>query len=94
MTVQLVIEDFTVARNGRAVVREVNLEIPEGEVTALLGPNGAGKSSLVLGVAGLLPAEGRRGAARRPRPHRAPARRRSARPESRSCRRAGGCCRS
>jgi branched-chain amino acid transport system ATP-binding protein len=58
VTVQLVIEDFTVARNGRAVVRAVNLEIPEGEVTALLGPNGAGKSSLVLGVAGLLPVEG------------------------------------
>ena len=58
MTVQLVIENFTVARNGRPVVRAVNLQIPEGEVTALLGPNGAGKSSLVLGVAGLLPAEG------------------------------------
>ena len=54
MTVQLVIESFTVARSGRPVVREVNLEIPEGEVTALLGPNGAGKSSLVLGVAGVL----------------------------------------
>ena len=58
MTVELVIEDFTVARSGRPVVRAVNLQIPEGEVTALLGPNGAGKSSLVLGVAGLLPAEG------------------------------------
>ena len=58
MTAQLVIEDFTVERNGRAVVRAVNLEIPEGEVTALLGPNGAGKSSLVLGVAGLLPVAG------------------------------------
>ena len=58
MTVELVIENFTVARNGRPVVREVNLQIPEGEVTALLGPNGAGKSSLVLGVAGLLPVEG------------------------------------
>jgi len=54
---RLIIDGFTVARNGRAVVREVKLEIPKGEVTALLGPNGAGKSSLVLGVAGVLKPE-------------------------------------
>jgi branched-chain amino acid transport system ATP-binding protein len=51
------IEGLTVARGGRQVVKEVSLEIPAGEVTALLGPNGAGKSSLVLSVAGVLPAE-------------------------------------
>jgi branched-chain amino acid transport system ATP-binding protein len=45
---------LTVARGGRAVVREVSIEIPAGEVTALLGPNGAGKSSLVLAVGGVL----------------------------------------
>jgi branched-chain amino acid transport system ATP-binding protein len=56
--VTLRIEDVTVARGGREVVREVSLEIPPGEVTALLGPNGAGKSSLVLAVAGVLPVEG------------------------------------
>jgi branched-chain amino acid transport system ATP-binding protein len=50
----LALESFTVARNGRPVVRDVSLTIPPGEVTALLGPNGAGKSSLVLGVAGVL----------------------------------------
>jgi branched-chain amino acid transport system ATP-binding protein len=53
----LVLEGFTVARNGRPVVRDVSLTIPPGEVTALLGPNGAGKSSLVLGVAGVLKPE-------------------------------------
>jgi branched-chain amino acid transport system ATP-binding protein len=53
----LVLDQFTVARNGRPVVRDVNLSIPPGEVTALLGPNGAGKSSLVLGVAGVLKPE-------------------------------------
>jgi branched-chain amino acid transport system ATP-binding protein len=53
----LTLEDFTVARNGRPVVRDVSLEIPQGEVTALLGPNGAGKSSLVLSVAGVLSPE-------------------------------------
>ena len=45
---------ITVQRGGRAVVRDVSLEIPAGEVTALLGPNGAGKSSLVLAVGGVL----------------------------------------
>jgi branched-chain amino acid transport system ATP-binding protein len=53
----LALEGFTVARNGRPVVRDVSLTIPPGEVTALLGPNGAGKSSLVLGVAGVLKPE-------------------------------------
>jgi branched-chain amino acid transport system ATP-binding protein len=45
---------LTVVRGGRAVVRDVEFEIPAGEVTALLGPNGAGKSSLVLAVGGVL----------------------------------------
>ncbi len=46
--------DLTVARGGRAVVRDVSIDIRAGEVTALLGPNGAGKSSLVLAVGGVL----------------------------------------
>ena len=53
----LSIDGLTVARGGRSVVKNVSLEIPQGEVTALLGPNGAGKSSLVLAVGGVLPAE-------------------------------------
>jgi branched-chain amino acid transport system ATP-binding protein len=51
------LDGITVTRGGREVVRDVSLEIPQGEVTALLGPNGAGKSSLVLAVAGVLPVE-------------------------------------
>jgi branched-chain amino acid transport system ATP-binding protein len=50
----LSLSGVTVARGGRAVVREISIEIPAGEVTALLGPNGAGKSSLVLAVGGVL----------------------------------------
>ena len=46
---------LVVARGGRNVVREVSIEVPQGEVTALLGPNGAGKSSMVLAVGGVLP---------------------------------------
>jgi branched-chain amino acid transport system ATP-binding protein len=51
---QLTIRDLTVERGGRAVVKQVNIEIPAGQVTALLGPNGAGKSTLVLAVGGVL----------------------------------------
>jgi branched-chain amino acid transport system ATP-binding protein len=52
------LSDVVVERAGRAVVEGVSFDIPPGEVTALLGPNGAGKSSLVLAVAGVLPAAG------------------------------------
>ncbi|HET7245885.1 MAG TPA: ABC transporter ATP-binding protein [Streptosporangiaceae bacterium] len=67
------LRDITVARGGRAVVRDVSIDIAAGEVTALLGPNGAGKSSLVLAVGGVLRPEagsvlldGRNYAGRRP----------------------------
>ncbi len=53
----LVLDQFTVARNGRPVVRDGDLSRPPGEVPARLGPHGAGESSLVLGVAGLLKPE-------------------------------------
>jgi len=50
----LELRDLTVERGGRAVVRDVSVEIAAGQVTALLGPNGAGKSTLVLAVGGVL----------------------------------------
>ena len=40
---------------GSAVVRDLDLEIGEGEVVALLGPNGAGKTTSLLTLAGDLP---------------------------------------
>ena len=56
--VSLRLEALSVARGGRTVVRDVDLEIPPGQVTTLLGANGAGKSSLVLAVGGVLRASG------------------------------------
>ncbi len=54
MSAALVVDNVSVARGGRTVVRDVSLEIPPAQVTTLLGANGAGKSSLVLAVAGVL----------------------------------------
>jgi len=40
-------------------VREVDLDIAEGEIVGIVGPNGAGKTSLMLTIAGIVaPAAG------------------------------------
>jgi branched-chain amino acid transport system ATP-binding protein len=57
MTAGLSISRLRVVRAGREVIHGVDLDIAPGRITALLGANGAGKSSLVLAVAGALPAE-------------------------------------
>jgi branched-chain amino acid transport system ATP-binding protein len=36
-------------------IRDVDLDLKAGEVTAVLGPNGAGKTTLMMTLAGLLP---------------------------------------
>lgn len=56
----LIIENLTVTKQGRELVRNVSMSVERGQVTAVLGANGAGKSELVLAVAGMLPiAQGR-----------------------------------
>ena len=49
-------QGLEVARDGRTLLRDVDLELRRGEVCAVLGPNGVGKSTLLAVLGGLLPA--------------------------------------
>lgn len=49
----LVIQNLHITVAGKEVCKDINLEIPEGELHVLLGPNGSGKSSLICGIMGL-----------------------------------------
>jgi len=48
----LVIRDLNLTLNGRAILRDVDVTLRSGRVTAILGPNGAGKSSLLACLTG------------------------------------------
>lgn len=52
-------EALTVAYGDRHVLHDVDLDLPDGHVTAIVGPNGCGKSTLLKGLARVLaPASG------------------------------------
>ena len=54
------VERMTRYFGSRAVVREMNMRVPQGQVTALLGLNGAGKTTTIRIILGLLrPTRGR-----------------------------------
>lgn len=50
----LVIESLTKAYDKDPVLKELNLEVPTGNIFGLIGPNGAGKSTLIGILTGLL----------------------------------------
>jgi iron complex transport system ATP-binding protein len=52
----LSIRDLCVSYGDRPVLRDLSLEVQQGELLALIGPNGAGKSTLVRAVSGVVPA--------------------------------------
>ena len=45
--------DLTVTYDGRTVLREVSLTVPDGAHIALMGPSGCGKTTLLRVLAGL-----------------------------------------
>jgi NitT/TauT family transport system ATP-binding protein len=48
--------NVSVEFDGKPVLRDVNLEVKQGEFVALIGPSGGGKSTLLRVIAGLLEA--------------------------------------
>jgi len=48
----LTIEELKVEVGGKEILKNVNMEIPEGETHILFGPNGSGKTSLMMTLMG------------------------------------------
>lgn len=51
----ILLKDFELVRDGRALVRGESWELKPGERVLLTGPSGSGKSSFLLALAGLAP---------------------------------------
>lgn len=47
------LQNLSVGYDGEAVLRDISLTFPQGQVTVLLGPNGCGKSTLLKSLLGL-----------------------------------------
>lgn len=54
---KLIIQNLAKAYKGKPVVRDVSLEIEQGEIIGLLGPNGAGKTTCFYMILGLIHAD-------------------------------------
>jgi len=54
------IEDLGASLNGREILTDINLTLPEGRFLGIVGPNGGGKTTLLRIILGLVkPASGR-----------------------------------
>lgn len=57
----LKLRNIGLERQGRTILKDVNLDIHAGEIITLIGPNGAGKSTLLKLALGLItPSQGLR----------------------------------
>ena len=57
MSVQIVLDDLTVAYRRHPALHHVSGRFDRGSLTAVIGPNGAGKSTLLKAIMGLLAVE-------------------------------------
>ena len=53
----LTIKALSVTINGRVILKDIDLNIPERVVVAIIGPSGCGKSVLLKSIVGLLKQE-------------------------------------
>lgn len=44
--------------SDKTIIPEMNVKIPQGQITSIIGPNGCGKSTLLKGLARILPLQG------------------------------------
>ena len=51
----VVLQDVRLDRGGRTILRDLDLVVPAGSITAVLGPSGTGKSTLLAALTGELP---------------------------------------
>ena len=54
---KLEIRDLTVSYDTGVVLKDLCLQMAEGEFMSLLGPSGCGKTTLMKAIAGILPVE-------------------------------------
>ena len=60
--IPLKIENLSVKRSGKIVIKDIDFTINRGDFVGIVGPNGSGKSTLLLTILGLLkPATGKVG---------------------------------
>ena len=53
----LKVENLSVSRSGKMIIKDIDLTIENGEFVGVVGPNGSGKSTLLLAILGVLRAQ-------------------------------------